>query len=576
MPPSWRQRSPQSRGRSARDAAFSGATRAGGQYSAGRTVGLVRDTDSDVVMRIHRSLIAGALCALCGVAPAPSALAADWSPARVLSGPNSYAPAVSLNSRGDAIAGWTTAYPPSHVEVATRPAGGAFSVPQRMDGWGTPAVRVNEQGAAFAAWTTGDANYDRTLWAASGSAANGLAAGVPLGVRHLWYPNVAFDSHGDAAVAWKEGDSITAAWRPAGQALGPPQTLMTYAHVSDPRVVFDARDVGWLHWDSFQDQQSPRQSWASNTGADGFTAPAQITPNLSQVLVNRSGDLGLFGIAAAGSSYPVPSAGNFVLTVRRAGAPAGPTRAAGWSGALAGFHAAIGDAGEGMAVWWDGYTLKSIYFPPTGPAEQLQALPGSEGAGDFDVGFDSYGNAVVVWRGHSQDWRTETVYAATRPAGASGFEAPQALAEFARSGFSTGAGMQVAFNSTGHGIAVWETPQGIGSSDYTAPVPPPTIRTAAVELRRGGAALRYALARPATVTASLAAARCRTHTKRTCRSYRRIGRITRQAHTGNNRLALTGRRGFGRLRQGRYRLKLAALTRDRPVDRRTLIFRLGR
>ncbi|HVX32930.1 MAG TPA: PKD domain-containing protein [Solirubrobacterales bacterium] len=347
----------------------------------------------------------------------PASAAPTWLAPQPVSeeGPEALEPQVATDPQGEAIAIWAGSDGANErVEVAFRPAGGAFGVPQKLSPAGQegsePQVATDPQGNAIAVWSSADGANERVEAAfRPAGGAFGTPQTLTPACQRAFEPQVATDPQGDAIVVWTcadgAGERVEAALRPAGGFFATPQTI---------------------------------------------SAPEQIAFH-PQVATDPQGDAIVVWAGSDGAGERVEAA------LRPAGGPFEEL------GTLSGEDAsdpqvATDPQGDAIAVWSatdeNGEHVEAAlrhaggaFGTPQPPSEAGQD------ASEPQVATDPQGDAIAVWR--RSDGANARIEAALRPAGGA-FGVPQKL---------SGAGQdasnpQVATYPQGDAIAVWRRSDG--------------------------------------------------------------------------------------------------------------------
>ncbi len=132
------------------------------------------------------------------------------------------APSVAIDGRGDALVAWET--PASWIDVAYRPAGGAWQPPVTVDDQAVakiaPAVAFTPAGAATMVWASQNGG-DEAVVSSTMNPDGSWTFPTQIATETLFYAvQVVMDSHGDATAAWTAydgtNDVLGVAERPAG------------------------------------------------------------------------------------------------------------------------------------------------------------------------------------------------------------------------------------------------------------------------------------------------------------------------------------------------------------------------
>jgi hypothetical protein len=181
------------------------------------------------------------------------------TPGRAASDGNA-SPTLDANARGDLLAVWNSARVPTTgapdwIELAERPAGGAWTAPRTVGEGIRPGAALNEAGDAAVAWTTWKQVPGRPNFGIGASfRPRGGAWGPEAGG---WKPTasvipvpIALSETGTAvmALARDERPGIEALERVRGDELGDPVLILTDGHggYSSPEIAFDRYGNGLL------------------------------------------------------------------------------------------------------------------------------------------------------------------------------------------------------------------------------------------------------------------------------------------------------------------------------------------
>lgn len=372
-----------------------------------------------------RLLSAALLACIASLTYCAAAQAGGWLPPETI-GPTSLgvsSAAAGSDADGDVVAAWVRSTASTQtVEVASRPAAGAFSVQplQSAAGFaGNVGVAVNDNGDAIVAWRRTGATNE--VWASTRPA--GGSFGAPQAIasvpgKQALDPSVAINDAGAMIVVWYLSNTDTDGKQTIYAAFRPPGGSFTSSPISSsdvwnqsPRAVVDSTGkatVVWSYWN----------------GVDSNVARVRIR--------NADGSLG----------------------TQRDLSPSAPT----------GFpmFATVGldQAGSALAVWshWNGSVFEVEGATRAAAADTWSNLPtfGQSASASFgdepQVAVDASGNAVSIWRAANN-----TIQAASRASGGSfgaaqlGISAP------------TATGPRVVLDSAGNAASVWRRADGEGS-----------------------------------------------------------------------------------------------------------------
>lgn len=235
-------------------------------------------------------------------------VAGSWEPAETISGPgeNSYAPAVAMDDHGGAVAAWQWSDGGSLVvQAALRTSAGDWSIPEALSGRGRHATRpvvamdangnalvgwvryngswfaaqvahrsvgetwappqnlserggnsggldlaMNRRGDAVVTWVQGHLTYIGSLWSSFRPA--GAARWSRIPVTQAWrglQARIALDEAGNATAVWAGSTTISASFKPVGQAWQQNYLLSSFDHASaHPAVTTQAPREATAVW----------------------------------------------------------------------------------------------------------------------------------------------------------------------------------------------------------------------------------------------------------------------------------------------------------------------------------------
>ena len=196
-------------------------------------------------------------------------------------------PRAALDGAGNATVVWTQAGPAgTTVQVATRPAGGAFSAAVDLSPPGNASsgqVAANGAGEAVAVWTHADAASNTIVQASTRPPGGEFSAPAGLSVagQNAIDPHVAIDAAGDALAIWSRFDGSTrvvqSATRPAGAAFGAPADLsLAGAEARDPTVSANTAGDLVAAWQRSDGSNTIVQAAVRRAGA-GFGATIDLS-----------------------------------------------------------------------------------------------------------------------------------------------------------------------------------------------------------------------------------------------------------------------------------------------------------
>lgn len=339
-----------------------------------------------------------------------------WStPEKVsVAGADADGPQVGIDASGSVVALWRYLSGGSYrVQASTRPAGGSWSGAQDLSTASTavfqsPQLAVNAAGDAAAVWSRGAGGVFVTQVATrpAGGAWSAPQDLSPPG-QDTGDADVALDPAGDAMAVWYEGPGanyvIKAAYRPAGGAWSASQSISAPLQSAfESRVALDASGNAVAVWE---------RSNGSNSIVQAAPRPAGGAWSVPQ-------DLSAAGQSAAEPQVAVDPVGNAVAVWKRydganyitqaSSRPAGGTWGVPQNLSVSGEHTynpqiAVDPNGNAFAVWWRGpgpspKAQKAIRAPAGGwSAPSDLSAPGQIGTHPA-VAADPNGNAVAVWQ----------------------------------------------------------------------------------------------------------------------------------------------------------------------------------
>jgi hypothetical protein len=285
-----------------------------------------------------------------------------WSAPETLAG--AYSPlAIAADAAGNAVASWIA----DGIKVVVRPAGGSWSAPETLPAGtgGFPDsvdVAVAPSGAAVVVWSLLRVTLDRAFYAPAGvEAAVRPAGGAWSAPQRLSetgrLPEAAVDGAGNAIVVWIEGGVRTAA-RPAGGAWSAPQTLSEAGEETDIAVDGGGRAVAVWSRPFFAVDDSTgavtrlERVDSATRSPDGIwtlpvaTSEPAVTVGTPRVAVNAPGD------AVAAWSRGDFAATRVEAALRPADGGWGAAQALSEAGRSAGAaDVGIDDSGDAVVVW---------------------------------------------------------------------------------------------------------------------------------------------------------------------------------------------------------------------------------
>jgi hypothetical protein len=180
-----------------------------------------------------------------------------WSSPEVLSGPGRSAsqPLIAMDARGNALIAWLR-YNGSWTaaQVASRPAGGSWEAAHNLSERGGNARRLdlamNSRGDAVVTWTQTLLTYSADLWSAFRKAGSDRWARTQ--VTEDWSgleTRIALDEKGNATAVWGGSFTISASFKPAGEAWQPNFLLSDYEHATaQPAVTTQKPENAMAVW----------------------------------------------------------------------------------------------------------------------------------------------------------------------------------------------------------------------------------------------------------------------------------------------------------------------------------------
>ena len=175
--------------------------------------------------------------------------AGDWSSPEVLSGPGRSAsqPLIAMDVSGNALIAWLR-YNGSWTaaQVASRPAGGSWEAARNLSERGGNARRLdlamNSRGDAVVTWTQTQLTAAADLWSSFRMAGSSRWTRTP--VTDSWYgleARVALDEQGNATAVFSGSLTISASFKPAGEAWQQNFLLSSYDQVTAQPAVTTQR-----------------------------------------------------------------------------------------------------------------------------------------------------------------------------------------------------------------------------------------------------------------------------------------------------------------------------------------------
>ncbi|HEV3323022.1 MAG TPA: PKD domain-containing protein [Solirubrobacteraceae bacterium] len=358
------------------------------------------------------------------------------------------------------------------VEVARRPAGGAFLPAEPISGAGItrePVVAMDAKGDATVSWVSFDGGYG-TIEAASCPAEAECGDPVALSASSVnaEMPAIAMDPQGDATIAWVLNRLLPApeppypiemAIQPAGGGFGLP-TGFLLDRDSHPAVAMDAYGNTTIVWVRYEEESETEYIDASTRMATSGTFEKPVVLYSAKALETEVSEIQpKVAVDAAGDTTIVwgsPKAGMKVMT-RQSGAFSKPIELESPSSGGSPPAIAMDDKGDGAVVWVGKAEPGDFPLGSTMPAGGMFGTPVFlMNIGDLSVpensespvtlAMDTQGNAVSAWV--SSNGERDTVQVAGYQASGPQLEALQAPTEGQ-------AGAPLAFSASP--LSVWST-----------------------------------------------------------------------------------------------------------------------
>jgi hypothetical protein len=410
---------------------------------------------------------------------------APWSAPSAFGTPAGYVhqPVLAFAANGNGLAGWDAQGLTPELGVTPPPTGNVLRLTQG-DGYGTlralpddlaagPALGADGRGLILRARTNAKTDVSAITWS-NVDAAGAVGAPHPLVTAVLGHtPELAVDADGDALVGWSEAApprtkrqiwgtlTVKVAWRPAGaRSFGRPRTLFTTQALSydGPGDVVVALSATGRALVAYADAHETRHgvstkmyAWTAPRAGAAFgtrltAGPHDGVDDTAAVVDERGRSTIVWGSQDGGEEanrpYVVRAASlaagarhfGAVQTLDAGGGPAAANRPEG-TVALA-----ADGVGHVLAAWSGVRGAPSLpggfafpvqaatLDPATGRFGATQPLAPDGAVGGAAVRLRD-GAAVVTWARVVQYQMTDQALAAVRPAGATAFGAPEALAE---------------------------------------------------------------------------------------------------------------------------------------------------
>lgn len=362
----------------------------------------------------------------------------DLSPA----GEDAQSPQVAADEDGEVAAVWLRSNGSNNiVQVATRAAGGSWSVPVNLSAAGedadSPHVALDASGDVFVAWDRSDGSNDRLQAAVESGGTWGATTTLSESGEsaNLW--DLKVNSTGTAIVVWDlfntSGDYVVQVATYASGSWSAAQSLTSLTgDAGTPSVTLDAAGDATVAWEQRQpDEQFVIES-SSRPAGGSWSAPSTIS---------GEGAGNTFGVAdSSGNAFVAWD----TLTSDIEGDGSYEVQASVDGGAAATL--------DGVSNSLGSIAVSSLQSDTTGNAAALMIKTPNSGASTAEV---AYYNA-----------------------GASGWTAPVEIASYPGTGFYSSA---LALEADENGVAVWEAEAGgvsvieaAISSNTTITSPPPS------------------------------------------------------------------------------------------------------
>jgi hypothetical protein len=420
-----------------------------------------------VVLSVLASALAGSL-------PATAAAAPAWLERLDLSirGNDAEAPQIALDAAGDATAVWRRFDGSDFViQSADRPAGGSWSAPVDLSAAGEdasePQLAVDPAGDAVVVWSRFDGaetGSHSIVQAASRPAGGAWSMPVDLSAaeRNAEQPRAAVDADGDAIAVWRRFDGssfiVQSASRPAGGAWGGPVDLSAAGHDGmDPQLALDPAGDAAVVWSRFNDAK-PASHSVIQAASRPHEGAWEGTVDVSDAAQNAQTPQ--VAVDAAGKAVAVWSRLNGTdQIVQAAERPLGGTWSEPVDLSALGRSAvtpdvAVDPAGGAVAVWSRGNGIgKSVVQAagrdPETPWQGAVDLSPEEGvAVSPEIALNAGSEAIAVWL--YANGSPTVVSSSVRPAG-SGWQPRTTLSTLA----TIAAEPQIALDPAGNGLATW-------------------------------------------------------------------------------------------------------------------------
>lgn len=422
---------------------------------------------------------------LCTLALSP--LEAVWGPPVTISGTVSSDPQIGVDTAGNSVAIWQEFDGVNtNIQAAILPIGGSWSTPVTISSSvgsnidAIPQIAVDPAGNAVAVWeelTAGSSTVKAATLAFGGSWTTPVDISVPVSDSSQ-IPQVAVDSAGNAVDVWARFDGsnviIQSASLPFGGSWTSPVDISTTGQDAfSPQVSLDSSGNAVAIWagvgiglDTIQAATLPfGGSWSASVTLSGTSAAGP------QVAVDPAGNSVAVWTINIGADFFIQAA-----TLPFAGSWSSAVNISTTGSSLFGAQVAVDLSGNAVAVWdklvGSDIIVEAATLPFGGSwTSPVDISPTGAFAFDQQVAIDSFGNAIAVW---DRDNGTDIVIqAAMLPFGGS-WSAPVDLS----TGGQTSDFPQIAINPSGYAVVDWtnETLQVIQSTTW---IPAPTITNVA-------------------------------------------------------------------------------------------------
>lgn len=379
-------------------------------------------------------LFAVLLACTASLAYCASAQAGAWLPPVPIgpASPGLGSVAAGSDADGDVVAAWVRDTGSANVvEVATRPAGGTFSIEplqSAVGNAGNVGVAVNGNGDAIVAWRR--TNAINEIWASIRPAGGSFGPPQPIAVvpgKNAVEPSVAINDAGAMMVVWYLINSDTDGKQTVYGAFRPPGGGFTSAPISttdvwnqSPRVVLDSTGkatVVWSYWDGSINIARVRiRSAAGALGTQRDLSPSAPTgfPMFATVGIDGAGNALAVWSHWNGAAYDVEGASRLAAADTWTNLPAFGQSASASFGTEP--QVAVDPNGNGVAIWRAANnTIQAASRAGGGAFGAAQLGISAPTASGPRVVLDSAGNAISVWR--RSDGEGQRVEAAIRPLG---------------------------------------------------------------------------------------------------------------------------------------------------------------